>query len=297
MIVNQISSGKKLAFIGLGSLGQPISNLLIANGYRLNLYKRNNFSDVNENKYFSNPSDAVIGCDGLLICVTDDAAVESVLFGDNEVASNLSPNSFVIDFSTISPKTSISLYKRLKKKGVFYVDCPVSGGTEGAQKGSLSLFIGACKNDCLAFEDIFQIIGESINYFDGIGKGQQVKALNQILVAGTYAAVAEAIELGKLLNLPMEKVVSSLKLGAANSWPLENRSYAMLNDEHPLGFKLGLHHKDLSIAIDLAKSINVEIPIAARVKQIEEELIEKGFFDLDISVLHRYIEKKNHSIS
>ena len=279
----------KLAFVGLGAMGEPMSERLIDNGYDLNLYKRNNLNNDDQKKYFFDPMEAVSDCDGLLICVTDDNAVESVLFGDNGVAASLMPNSFVIDFSTISPNKSISIHKRLGQQNIFYVDCPVSGGTEGAQNGSLSLFIGASKTECLSFEHIFQVLGKAINYFNGVGKGQQVKALNQILVAGTYAAVAEAMELGKLLELPMDDVVAALKVGAANSWPLENRSKAMLIDKHPLGFKLELHHKDLSIAIDLAKSINVDLPIASRVKEIEQKLMQIGLGELDVSVLHRYI--------
>ena len=281
----------KLAFIGLGAIGKPMSDRLINKGYNLNLYKRNKLNNVDQKRYFFDISETVVNCDGLLICVTDDAAVESVLFGKNGAANTLKENSFVIDFSTISPSKSVSLHKRLLKKDIFYVDCPVSGGIEGAQRGTLSLFVGASENECTSFESIFQVLGNSINYFDGVGKGQQVKALNQILVAGTYAAVAEAIELGKFLDLPMDDVVSALKVGAANSWPLENRSQYMLLDNHPLGFKLGLHHKDLSIAIDIAESINLELPIASKVKEIEEVLIKRGFSELDISVLHRYISR------
>tara|TARA_Y100001968_G_scaffold299538_1_gene310288 strand:- start:1214 stop:2077 length:864 start_codon:yes stop_codon:yes gene_type:complete len=281
----------KLAFFGLGAIGTPMSERLIDNGYDLNLYKRNKQNGINQEKYFSDPIEAVRGCNGLLICVTDDDAVESVLFGDNGVAESLQPNSFVIDFSTLSPNKSISIHKRLRHKKIFYVDCPVSGGTEGARKGSLSLFVGASKKECLSFENIFNVLGQSINYFNGIGKGQQVKALNQILIAGTYAGVAEAMALGKLLELPMEDVVAALKLGAANSWPLENRSRAMLINKHPLGFKLELHHKDLSIAIELAKSINIDLPITSRVKEIEKRLMHDGLGELDVSVLHRYISE------
>ena len=284
----------KLAFFGLGAIGKPMSELLIDNGYDLNLYKRNKQNTDDQKKYFFDPVEAVKSCDGLLICVTDDNAVESILFGENGVANSLKNNSFVIDFSTISPKKSISLHKRLGQKNVLYVDCPVSGGTEGAHKGSLSLFVGASKKDCLSFEHVFKVLGKSINYFNDAGKGQQVKALNQILVAGTYAAVAEAMELGKILDLPMDDVINALKVGAANSWPLENRSQAMLRDKHPLGFKLELHHKDLSIAVDLAKAINIDLPITSRVKEIEQKLIQIGLGEHDVSVLHRYIslEKK-----
>ncbi len=291
--MNRIKPLSKLAFIGLGALGKPMSDLLLNRGFDLKLYNRDKTFNNGNNRYSFNNSETVTGYDGLLICVTDDAAVESVLFGENPLSECLKTDSFVIDFSTINPAKSISLHERLKRKKIFYVDCPVSGGTEGAKTGNLSLFVGASKNDCAHFEDIFHVVGKSINYFDVIGNGQKVKALNQILVAGTYAAVAEAVALGKLLNLPMDLVVNSLKLGAANSWPLENRSNSMLKDDHPLGFKLGLHHKDLCIAVDLAKSINVSLPITSKVKEIESELMDRGYSDLDISVLHRYIYKNN----
>ena len=282
----------KLAFFGLGAIGQPMSKRLIDNGYELNLFKREKLNNDYQQKYFVDPKEAVYDCEGLLICVTDDAAVESVLFGEKGVADYLKPNSFVIDFSTISPNKSISLHQRLGKKNILYVDCPVSGGTEGAYSGSLSLFIGATKKECSSFENIFHVLGKSINYFNAVGKGQQVKAINQILVAGTYAAVAEAMALGKLLQLPMDDVVSALKVGAANSWPLENRSKAMLIDKHPLGFKLELHNKDLSIAIKLAKSIQIDLPITKKVKEIEQRLIEAGYGRLDVSVIHRYTSVK-----
>ena len=115
----------KLAFIGLGAIGKPMSDRLIDNGYDLNLYKRDKLKSGDQKKYFIDPIEAVRDCDGLLICVTDDNSVESVLFGKNGVADSLKPNSFVIDFSTISPKKSISIHKRLVKKNIFYVDCPV----------------------------------------------------------------------------------------------------------------------------------------------------------------------------
>ena len=147
----------KLAFIGLGAIGKPMSERLIDNGYELNLYQRNKHRIDDNRKYFVDPIEAVTDCDGLLICVTDDNAVESVLFGDNGVADSLKPNSFVIDFSTISPNKSISIHKVLGKKNILYVDCPVSGGTEGAHNGSLSLFVGASKKECLSFEHIFEV--------------------------------------------------------------------------------------------------------------------------------------------
>ena len=128
-----------------------------------------------------------------------------------------------------------------------------------------------------------------------MGKGQEVKALNQILVAGTYAAVAEAIALGEALKLPMNKVIEALQKGAASSWALSNRSKGMLKDNYPLGFKLHLHHKDLSIALKTAKESGLHLPIASIVKELEEGLIKEGYKNADVSVLRRSIKNQSKS--
>ena len=121
----------KLAFIGLGAIGKPMSERLIDNGYDLNLYQRTKRNKDDKRKYFVDPIEAVTGCHGLLICVTDDNAVESVLFGENGVADSLKPNSFVIDFSTISPNKSISIHNRLAKKISFMLTVQFQGGQRG----------------------------------------------------------------------------------------------------------------------------------------------------------------------
>ena len=124
----------KLAFIGLGAIGKPMSERLIDNGYDLNLYKSDKLKNDDQKRYFVDPIEAVTDCDGLLICVTDDIAVESVLFGDNGVADSLKPKSFVIDFSTISPNKSISIHKRLSKKISFMLTVQFQGGQRGLIK-------------------------------------------------------------------------------------------------------------------------------------------------------------------
>ena len=139
------------------------------------------------------------------------------------------------------------------------------------------------------------MIGGSIHHFGSVGRGQQVKAVNQVLVAGSYAAVAEAVALGQQLDLPMPQVIDALKTGAAGSWALEHRSTAMLNGSYPLGFRLSLHRKDLGIALDAAKAVQLDLPVTTLVEQLELDLINNGHGDEDVSALHRWNQTRQES--
>ena len=137
------------------------------------------------------------------------------------------------------------------------------------------------------------MIGGTIHHFGPVGRGQQVKAVNQVLVAGSYAAVAEAMALGERLDLPMDQVVEALRGGAAGSWALEHRAPGMLRGSYPLGFRLALHHKDLGIALDAAESVQLELPISRLVQQLEHSLMQRGHGDEDVSALHRLHDEKS----
>ena len=128
-----------------------------------------------------------------------------------------------------------------------------------------------------------------------MGRGQQVTAVNQVLVAGSYAAVAEAISLGQRLDLPMPQVIDALKNGAAGSWALEHRSTAMLEGTYPLGFRLSLHCKDLGIALEAAKALQLDLPVTSLVDQLELDLIQNGHGDEDVSALHRWNQTQQES--
>ena len=141
---------------------------------------------------------------------------------------------------------------------------------------------------------MLEVIGGSIHHFGDVGSGQQVKAINQVLVAGSYAAVAEAVALGQHLQLPMQQVVDALRQGAAGSWALEHRSQAMLNDDYPLGFKLALHHKDLGIALDAARQRGLKLPITEAVHAQEQALMEAGLGNADVSALRRSLAANPH---
>ena len=295
MPTNNLSEKTPLGFIGLGAIGLPIAINLFRAGFPLKVHTRSRKAEEHRelqgSKHCATPKETAKGCKVLLICVSDDNAVEEVLFGPRGAAGSLTPGQIVIDLSTISPSKAKLFAAQLAEKDVKYVDAPVTGGTEGAKQGSLTIFVGADNNWLQEITPILNVIGDSFYSFDHVGKGQEVKAINQILVAGSYAAVAEAIALGEALNLPMNKVIEGLQKGAASSWALTNRSQAMLNDYYPLGFKLQLHHKDLSIALKTAEESGLQLPITSKVKELEEELMEEGYHDEDVSVLRRSIKK------
>ncbi len=200
----------------------------------------------------------------------------------------LRPGTLVIDFSTIAPATSRALAGRLSEREVAYIDAPVTGGTEGAQAGTLSVLVGGAIEHLARARPLLEVVGGTITHIGPVGSGQEAKAVNQVLVAGSYAAVAEAVALGQRLGLPMEQLLHALKSGAAGSWALEHRSANMLTGTFPLGFKLALHHKDLAIALEAAAAASLKLPVTERVAAIERELMASGFGDDDVSALARY---------
>jgi 3-hydroxyisobutyrate dehydrogenase-like beta-hydroxyacid dehydrogenase len=239
----------------------------------------------------ASPAAVAAAADMLCLCVSDDAAAEAVLLGQQGAAPALAPGTLVIDFSTIAPSTSQALAAALAGRQVRYLDAPVTGGTEGARAGRLSVLVGGDEADLEQARPLLEAVGQRISHFGPVGAGQQAKAVNQVLVAGSYAAVAEALALGQRLGLPMEQVCTALAAGAAGSWALEHRSAAMLRQEFPLGFRLSLHRKDLAIALEAAGGCDLNLPVTALVAQLEDELIARGHGDDDVAGLARWFSR------
>jgi 3-hydroxyisobutyrate dehydrogenase-like beta-hydroxyacid dehydrogenase len=164
----------------------------------------------------------------------------------------------------------------LAERNIGYLDAPVTGGTEGARAGTLSVLVGGSAEHLERARPLLEVIGGRITRFGAVGAGQRAKAVNQVLVAGSYAAVAEALALAERLGLDRPQVVEALKGGAAGSWALEHRSAGMIADHYPLGFKLALHRKDLAIALAAAAEAQLTLPITAQVAALEDALISAG---------------------
>ena len=224
------------------------------------------------------------GLDAVVICVSADADVRSVIEG---LAPGLARGALVIDCSTVSADTARWAEQFLSTRGAGFVDAPVSGGVEGAQKGTLAIM---CGGEATAFEKarpILLAMGKTIEHFGPAGSGQATKATNQIMVAGIIRAVAEAMAFAGAHALPLDKVLTTLGAGAGSSWYFVNRAPNMVRGAYPAGFRVKLHAKDLGICRDMAARFGVQLPVVEAMLAEYAELMRLGFGDEDISSAHR----------
>jgi 3-hydroxyisobutyrate dehydrogenase len=229
----------------------------------------------------------------VVICVSDTPDVEDVLFGPSGIAEGAHEGQLVIDCSTVSPSATRDFAARLRERGVAMVDAPVSGGSEGAQKATLTIFCGGEPADVERARPILSAVGKTITHVGPSGAGQAVKAVNQVILAGTYIGVAEGIVLAMKAGLDVSQVVEALGGGAAQSWVLANRSERMRTNDYPLGFKVALHRKDLGIALAMAREMGAELPVAEMAAEFETDLMAHDHADDDISALARVIRERS----
>jgi 3-hydroxyisobutyrate dehydrogenase len=287
----------KVAFIGMGTMGAAMAANILNAGYALVVHNRTREKAgplVRQGaERADSPAKAAKKADVIIICVSDTPDVEEVLLGDNGVIQGAKKGAVVVDMSTISPAATRTMAETLAQKGIRMVDAPVSGGSEGAEKGTLTIMLGGEPADVEEIRPLLSTMGKTITHVGPIGAGQVTKAINQIVIAATYLGVAEGMALGIKAGLDMEKVVVALSGGAAASWVLENRSANMIRNTYPLGFRARLHRKDLGIALETAKQLGVFLPASALVEQIENGLISQGLGDEDISVLAKAIRDQS----
>jgi 3-hydroxyisobutyrate dehydrogenase len=291
--MHAMNASTRVAFIGLGTMGAAMAANVARAGFPLTLWNRTpgkaaELVDLGATEADS-PASAVAGSDVVVVCVSDTPDVEMVLFGDEGVASGLGAGSLVIDCSTISPSATRNFAHRLGEQEVGFVDAPVSGGSEGARKATLSIFVGGDAMHVERARPILEAMGSTITHVGPVGAGQAVKAVNQVILAAAYLGVAEGIVLALKAGLDAEQVATALGGGAAQSWVLANRSGRMVANDYPLGFKVVLHRKDLRIALELARESGVVLPVTALVEQLETGLVNDGHGDEDMSALARVI--------
>lgn len=285
----------RIGFIGLGTMGSPMAANLARAGFALTVWNRSAgpaaaLVQLGATEAAS-PADVARRSDIIVTCVTDSPQLEDVLFGPGGVAEGVLAGSLLIDCSTISPVKAIEFAERLAALNVSMIDAPVSGGSEGATNATLAIMVGGEASDVARANELFAAVGKTVTHIGPIGAGQWTKAVNQVILAGTYLGVAEGITLALKAGLNVERVVDAIAEGAAGSWVLANRSRQMTDDDYPLGFKIQLHRKDLGIGLALAKEVGAVLPVSALASTFEDELIAQGFGDNDISALARTIRK------
>lgn len=284
---------ERVGFIGLGTMGAAMAANIARGGFPLTVWNRTPGKagpllalGASEAEH---PADVARSSDIVVICVADTPDVEAVVFGPDGLATGLAAGSLVIDCSTISPSATRTIAERLRSRGVAFLDAPVSGGSEGARDGTLTIFVGGEASDLERARPVLERLGRTITHVGPVGAGQVTKAVNQVMIAGVYLSVAEGIVLAIRAGLDPSVVVAALAGGAARSWVLENRSERMIANDYPLGFRVALHRKDLAIALDLAREVGAALPVAAWCEQVETALVATGHGDEDLSAVARTI--------
>lgn len=286
----------KLAYIGLGTMGAPMATNLLKAGFELTVYNRTRSKEealvTQGAKRADTPQDAAAAADVVMTNVSDTADVEAVVLGESGAMHGMKAGSILIDFSTISPAATRRIAGRLAEREIHMLDAPVSGGSEGAKQGTLSIMVGGDKAVLNRVMPVLQAVGKTITHVGESGAGQITKAINQIIIAGTYAAVAEGLTVGLAAGIDIAAAHQAVSGGAAGSWVLSNRAKNMIDGDYPLGFRTRLHRKDLGIALETARELGVALPIAALVEQLETSLIKRGYGDEDVSNIARIVREQ-----
>jgi 3-hydroxyisobutyrate dehydrogenase len=284
---------QRVAFLGLGTMGAAMAANLARAGFPVVAWNRtaDRAPELQELGVTtaSSPAEAASTADIVVVCVSDTPDVEAVLFGPDGVVEGAKPGTLIVDCSTIAPSGSWDFAARLRERDLRMVDAPVSGGSEGARNATLTIFVGGAERDVEDARPVLDALGRTITHVGPIGAGQAVKAVNQVILAGTYLGVAEGIVLAMKAGLDVEQVVEALGGGAAQSWVLANRAGRMIDNDYPLGFKVALHRKDLGIALELAAQLGAALPVSALAAQLESGLIARGHAEDDMSALARAI--------
>ncbi len=286
----------RVGFVGLGTMGAAMAERLIAAGFEVAVHNRTRAREEPLEALgatrAASPAEAARGADLVVVIVSDTPDVDQVAFGSEGIAAGLAPGALLIDMSTIAPDATRAYAARIAEQGSAWLDAPVSGGSEGARNGTLSIMVGGDAADLERARPVLSAMGTTITHVGPVGAGQLAKAMNQVVIAGTYAAVAEGIVLGLKAGIDVEAALAALAGGAAGSWGLVHRGPNVVRNDYPLGFRVRLHRKDLGIALDAARALGAPLPVAALVEQWETGLIARGHGDEDVSAIARVVREQ-----
>lgn len=279
----------KTVLIGLGGMGQGMAANLHGAGLLAAVYNRTAekavaFGRAHGVKTVDTPAAAAAEADAIVICVSADDDVLAII---DAITPGLSDRHIVIDCSTVASDTAREAARRVGEKGAGFVDAPVSGGTEGANKGTLSIMVGAEDAVFERARPALDAMGTSITHMGAVGTGQATKAVNQILCAGINQAVCEGLRFAAALDLPLDKVVDVVGSGAAGNWFVNHRGKTMVKNSFDPGFKMKHHHKDLGICLHMAELNGGSLPLSAQTREEYAKLMDAGHGDEDISALYR----------
>ena len=279
----------RVGVIGLGAMGGFMArNLasadLLASVWNRTRSRASTLAEETNVAVAESPAQLADQCNVILTCVSADQDLLDVVA---QILPAVHAGTVLIDTSTVSPVTAREISEILAAADAGFVDAPVSGGVEGARKGTLSVMAGGDSTNLLRIMPVLEAISATVTHKGPVGAGQATKAVNQFMIAGIAEGVCEAHALGEKLNLPSERLLSVVGAGAAGSWFLDHRGKTMLANEFDVGFKLSLLLKDLLICRTLAQELDISLPIVETAIADYRELVELGDGNNDISGLIR----------
>ena len=290
-----------IGFIGLGTMGAPMAVHLIEAGHQLFVFTygtvRPEIAETSAT-ICTSAKDVAQRADIIITMVPDTPDVAAVLFGDDGLAAGLSKGKTVVDMSSISPIETKQFAARINALGCDYLDAPVSGGEVGAKAASLTIMVGGPQAAFERVKPLFELMGKNITLVGGNGDGQTCKVANQIIVALNIAAVGEALLFASKAGADPAKVRLALMGGFAASRILEIHGERMIKRTFAPGFRIGLHQKDLSLALAGARALGVALPQTAGAAQLMQVCAANGMQDLDHSAVVKALElMANHAVA
>ena len=287
---------KNVSFIGLGVMGYPMAGHLQNKGYNVTVYNRTTakaekWVEEYKGSMAKTPGEASQNSEIVFMCVGRDEDIIEVMEGEDGIISKVSEGSIIVDHTTASAEIARNYYQKLKDKKLSFLDAPVSGGQAGAENGVLSIMIGGDEKDYNTVKPVLTSYGKAIELIGPSGSGQIAKMINQICIAGLVQGLSEAMAFGKKSNVDMEKVLSVISKGAAQSWQMENRYRTMLDGKFDYGFAVDWMRKDLSICFNEADKNGAILPITKIVDKYYEEVQKNGGNRFDTSSLMTLVDK------
>ncbi|NMB20362.1 MAG: 2-hydroxy-3-oxopropionate reductase [Firmicutes bacterium] len=288
---------KRIGFIGLGLMGEPMAINLVKAGYKVIAYDRNPERTevlVQEGATAaSGPREVAQASDVIITMLPNSPHVKEVVLGENGLIEGIRAGQYVVDMSSIAPLVAQEVAEALAEKGVTMLDAPVSGGVEKARAGTLAVMVGGTEEAFAAVKEILEVMAGSVTLVGPVGAGQTTKLVNQMIVASNIAIVAEAMTLGKKAGVDPERIFQAIRGGLAASQCLEDKAPRMFSGNFAPGFRISLHAKDLANVIETSQDLHVAIPLTTQVMQMMQALINDQHEDVDHGGLALFYEKMN----
>lgn len=281
-----------IGFIGTGVMGKSMAGHLLRAGYPLFVYNRT--KEKAEEllrqgaEWARTPKEVAEKCNVIFTIVGYPKDVEEVYLGEEGIITNGKENTYVVDMTTSTPTLAVNIYEEAKKKNIFALDAPVSGGDIGAKEARLSIMVGGDEEAFIALKPLFQLLGTNIVYQGKAGAGQHTKMCNQITIASNMIGVCEAIVYAEKAGLDPNKVLESITSGAAGSWSLSHLAPRMIAGDFAPGFYIKHFIKDMNIALQEAEAMGMETPGLALAKEMYERLAAAGEENSGTHALYKY---------